>query len=58
MIGLCDVNFVDDISTIAGQLNMKEESCNLDEFIEVMGIQTEKHNQIENSKNLNVANYV
>lgn len=42
----------------AGQLNMRVESCNLDEFLTVMGIQIEKHNQIDNIKNLNIAHYV
>lgn len=55
IIGLCDANFLDDISAVVGQLNMVVESCTLDKFLESMGIQTEKHNQIENLQNLNVA---
>lgn len=37
---------------------MTVESCTLDDFIEVMGIQTTKRNDTENLKNLNVAHYV
>lgn len=58
IIGLCDINFTDDISAIAGQLSMNVKSCSLDEFIEVMEIKTERHKQIENLKDLNVALYV
>lgn len=58
IIALCDSNFTDDLVTVVGQLSMKVETCSLDDFVEVMGIVTERHNQIENLKGLNVAHYV
>lgn len=72
IVGLCDANFLDDISAVVGQLNMVADSWTLDEFLEVMGIQTEKHNQMVNlqyyvlaasiilnliGKNVNATNY-
>lgn len=58
IIGLCDANFKTDISAIAAQLSMNDEGCTPDEFVDIMGIQTNKHNEIDNLKNLNVAHYV
>lgn len=58
IIGLCDANVKPDISAIAAQLSMNVETCTLDEFVEIMGIQTNKHNDIDNLKSLNVAHYV
>lgn len=58
IIGLCDANFKEDIAAIAGQLSMEVEDCNLDGFLEINGIQTNKHNDITNLENLNVAHYV
>lgn len=58
IIGLCDANFKTDISVIATQLSMNDEDCTLDEFLDIMGIQTNKHIEIDNLKNLNVAHYV
>lgn len=54
IIGLCDTNFKTDVANLAGQLSMNVEECTLDEFIEIMGIQTNKHNEIDNLRNLNV----
>lgn len=58
IINLCDSNFGLDIEAIAGQLNLQVERCNLDDFVGVMGIETTRHNEIENLHSLNVAHYV
>lgn len=55
---ICDENFGLDMETILGQLNLRVERCDLDDFVAVMKIATNRHNEIENLKNLNVAHYV
>lgn len=55
---ICDENFGLDMETILGQLNMRVERCDLDDFITVMKIDTNRHNEIEHLKGLNVAHYV
>lgn len=55
---ICDENFGLDTETILGQLNMRVERCDLDDFITVMKIDTNRHNEIEHLKGLNVAHYV
>lgn len=58
ILTICDENFGIDMETILGQLNMRVETCHLDDFIAVMKIETTRQNEIENLKGLNVAHYV
>lgn len=58
IITLCDENFGLDMETILGQLSLNVEKRHLDDFVAVMGIETTRHNEIDNLKSLNVAHYV
>lgn len=58
LVGICDSNFTTGLMGILTSQNTNIQVCNLDEFVEIFGLTTTKHNQIANLRDLSAAHYV
>lgn len=58
LIGLCDPNFILDLTGILASLSIVVRACTLDEFVQLMEWDTDRHNDISNLDKANVAHYV